>query len=360
MYGPFPERLLTSDESVVEQFHPHWRTLLVPFVGTGLATAGATASAAMIGAQAAWLAAAAVAALACAYLGVAAIQRVSTLYVLTTERLIWRWGIVRRQGVEIPLEQINTVQFSQRLWERILRYGDLNIESAGSDGLSKFTDIPDPEGFQSRVYATRDRRKRVIYGSRQVGSDGLPLIDAAPVVHATDELPADETPNRELPSDELPRGELLSREQQAHTRPASAQPTAAHTAGADEQLTSPGDRHAAVTTESSEGQRPTRPERPYSDAGTVRLDLLDRVGWMRRDGLLDDIEFARAKSLLLAGVTGSLPRDAGLTGGARSHPAGGQPEMGEPEMGEPEAGLFTRTGSDADPGPSNTRDQTLF
>lgn len=81
-----------------------------------------------------------------------------TGYVLTSERLVWRRGVLARKGIEIPLENINDVQFSQTILERILRSGDLLIESAGVQGQSRFGDIPNPESFQSLIYRVREER----------------------------------------------------------------------------------------------------------------------------------------------------------------------------------------------------------
>ena len=69
-----------------------------------------------------------------------------------TERLIHRLGLLSKQGKEIPLEVINDVAFNQTAWERIFGTGDLLIESAGTHGQTKYTDIPNPEGIQSLIY----------------------------------------------------------------------------------------------------------------------------------------------------------------------------------------------------------------
>ena len=76
----------------------------------------------------------------------------TTNFVLTTDRLISRDGILSRSGTEIPLERINTVFFSQSIFERIIRSGDLVIESAGEMGSSRFTDIRRPLDVQSEIY----------------------------------------------------------------------------------------------------------------------------------------------------------------------------------------------------------------
>src|SRR5690606_14590832 len=81
-------------------------------------------------------------------------------------------GVIRRGGTEIPLESINNVLFNQTVVERLLGYGDVLIESAGSQGQSKLDDIPDPEAFQSQVYRAREERSMHLQSGRR--GDGEP------------------------------------------------------------------------------------------------------------------------------------------------------------------------------------------
>lgn len=76
----------------------------------------------------------------------------TTNFVITTDRLIVRSGVLAREGVEIPLERVNTVFFRQSLFERIIRSGDLTIESAGEMGNQKFSDIRRPLNVQNEIY----------------------------------------------------------------------------------------------------------------------------------------------------------------------------------------------------------------
>ena len=154
----YPERLLSPDESIVVEFRPHWQAILLPIslavaavVGIALTFAfadGAVAWIIVVGIVAVWL--------------LASVRTLAdwwtTEYVLTTERVVVRAGVFSRRGTEIPLEVINNVAFTQSLLERMIRSGDLLIESAGESGQSRFTDIPDPEGLQSQIYQTRERR----------------------------------------------------------------------------------------------------------------------------------------------------------------------------------------------------------
>lgn len=76
----------------------------------------------------------------------------TTHFVVTSDRLIFRAGVFSRTGREIPLERINDLTFNQTLFERMLGAGDLVIESAGTQGQQKFSDIPNPEFVQAEIY----------------------------------------------------------------------------------------------------------------------------------------------------------------------------------------------------------------
>ena len=80
------------------------------------------------------------------------IRWISTHFVLTSDRVIFRTGIIAKHGIEIPLERINTIFFHQRIFERMLGVGDLEIESASRDGAQRFEDIKNPSGVQNEIY----------------------------------------------------------------------------------------------------------------------------------------------------------------------------------------------------------------
>lgn len=159
---PYPERLLSPGETIVTQFRPHWQALLIPIAGGVVALIGIILAAVFAEGTVMWL----------LVLGILAVWilvsiRVvadwwTTQYVLTTERVVRRAGVFSRSGVEIPLEVINNVAFSQGFLERVVRSGDLLIESAGETGQSRFTDIPDPEGMQSQIYQVREKRQMLL------------------------------------------------------------------------------------------------------------------------------------------------------------------------------------------------------
>ena len=154
----YPRRLLSDGESVVKEFRPHWRMLAIPVGWTILAIAAVIAIWAFAKGTVGWILTAVVTAF---WLKVGLwtfINWFFTLYAITSERLITRRGVLSRWGLDIPLENINDVKFSQNILERVLRSGDLLIESAGEQGQSRFADIPHPEDFQALIYRVREAR----------------------------------------------------------------------------------------------------------------------------------------------------------------------------------------------------------
>ena len=170
----FPERLLSEDEELIYDLRPHWLTLVVPALITLVVVVAVGAAWVVVPAgdlqQPARLA---VGLLGLAVLLATVVGRVArwatTHFVLTTERLIFRSGVVAKFGREIPLERINDVTFSQSLFERMIGAGDLLLESAGEHGQSRFSNIRDPEAVQLEIYRQMEAndRRRAGYATTQ-------------------------------------------------------------------------------------------------------------------------------------------------------------------------------------------------
>lgn len=160
----WPEDALSSDEVIITSFRPHWKLLFIPFVWFAILVivfGGAT----WIVSGLWWVWLIAVLAVATFLVIRPLVNWWFTRYVLTTERLITRVGLIAQSGVEIPLERITNVNFSQSVFERLLGAGDLLIESAGSSGQSKFSNIPRPDQFQTLLYKTREQRTIELSGT---------------------------------------------------------------------------------------------------------------------------------------------------------------------------------------------------
>jgi uncharacterized membrane protein YdbT with pleckstrin-like domain len=81
------------------------------------------------------------------------VQWKSTKFAITTERVAYQSGIIRRRGVSIPLNRVNNVNFTQTMIARMLNNGVVIIESAGETGDSVFENIPDPENVRTLIFA---------------------------------------------------------------------------------------------------------------------------------------------------------------------------------------------------------------
>ncbi len=93
----------------------------------------------------------------------------TTNFVITSQRIIFRQGLIAKRGMEIPLDRLNNVNFNQSIFERMLGAGDLLIESGGEDGQQRFTDIKDPAGVQNLLHSEMEKLR-----NRKVGGFAAP------------------------------------------------------------------------------------------------------------------------------------------------------------------------------------------
>jgi uncharacterized membrane protein YdbT with pleckstrin-like domain len=155
---PYPQNLLNDDETIAVDLHPHWWYFAEP-VGllAGGVVLGILSFAVGILDNSAVRTVALILVLAAAiWLGVRYIKWISTNFVVTSDRVIFRQGIISKTGVEIPLERVNTVFFKQGIFERMVGTGDLMIESGGERGQQRFTDIRDPDRVQNTIHKQMD------------------------------------------------------------------------------------------------------------------------------------------------------------------------------------------------------------
>src|SRR4051794_39142087 len=101
------------------------------------------------------------------WFGIRYMKWVSTNFVVTTDRVIHRVGVIAKQGIEIPLERINTVFFHQSIFERMLGAGDLGIESAGERGEQTFEAVRQPAIVQNGIYRQLEANAKRLYGGRR-------------------------------------------------------------------------------------------------------------------------------------------------------------------------------------------------
>jgi uncharacterized membrane protein YdbT with pleckstrin-like domain len=153
----FPRKLLHGEEEIVLDLRPHPWFLAEPFLALlGAVVLGGLVIAYINGSGLGWdvlrWGGLGLLAVCLVWFVIRYLKWITTNFVVTTDRLIFRSGLLAKQGVEIPLERVNTVFFHQTVFERMIGAGDLSIESGGEFGLQKFSDIRKPSAVQNEIY----------------------------------------------------------------------------------------------------------------------------------------------------------------------------------------------------------------
>jgi uncharacterized membrane protein YdbT with pleckstrin-like domain len=169
----FPEDALASHEKLVLNLHPAAWVLFKPtallVLASGLGVVALYTELVFLK----FVAAVAIVAAAGWFLSRFAVWY-ATYFVLTSDRVMYRSGVFTRETIEIPLERINTVFAKQTVFERLVRIGDIEIESASKDGAQRLTDIRRPADVQKEVYVqmeSNENRKYERIGGRGAGGD---------------------------------------------------------------------------------------------------------------------------------------------------------------------------------------------
>jgi uncharacterized membrane protein YdbT with pleckstrin-like domain len=173
----YPSRLLNDNETVSVDLHPHWWFLAAPAIAVVTAIVAGVVTLVVTEADSTWRTAAGWATIvAIAVSSVWLLTRygrwLTTHFVITNRRVIFRTGLLTKRGIEIPIDRVNTVYFHQGVWERVLGAGDLLIESGGETGQQRFTDIRQPDRVQRVLHAEMEAREL-----RGRGPDGV--VDVA-------------------------------------------------------------------------------------------------------------------------------------------------------------------------------------
>jgi len=159
----YPTKLLNRNEDVALDLRPHWwyfgRQILTGFpLFLLIVVILAWSASGFVKDAANWIVLALVVAWV-VWLALKYMAWARTYFVVTNQRVIYRTGVVSRHGVEIPLERINNINFHQRIFERMIGAGNLDVESAGEQGNTTFDFVRHPDGVQQEIYKQMDARE---------------------------------------------------------------------------------------------------------------------------------------------------------------------------------------------------------
>jgi len=152
---------LHPGEEVVFEGHPSWRALLAFYaIGLGVALGAAVVLWLISGAG---LGVVAFVVVLGGVLVVGFVRRVATVYMISTQRLWIRRGILSKHVQQTRIDRVQNVNTEQRFIERILRVGTVDFDTAGTDDSDfRFVGVSSP----SKVAEAVDRAQREQAGGR--------------------------------------------------------------------------------------------------------------------------------------------------------------------------------------------------
>jgi uncharacterized membrane protein YdbT with pleckstrin-like domain len=154
---PFPRKLLNDGEDIVAELRPHWWVFVKPAATVVLLFVLATVVQIAVDNSVLTLVIAGAGLVALVWLGLRYLRWATTMFVITTDRLILRGGVLAKHGKEIPLERINDITVTQTFFERLIRAGDVVLESGGERGQQAVSNIPRPFEVQNVIYGEIER-----------------------------------------------------------------------------------------------------------------------------------------------------------------------------------------------------------
>lgn len=164
----YPTRLLGDGETLVHEFRPHGQALLWPalaLIGTAFLTSflltelGATGPVPSAVAPAARVLVIVAALASLLFLTLIPVAKwLSIRYLITDRRLITRWGLLTREGRDLPLARLTDVRYTAGPLQRTLGTGTMFVETMGDSGPLVMRCVPDVETVQRELFRLHEQR----------------------------------------------------------------------------------------------------------------------------------------------------------------------------------------------------------
>jgi uncharacterized membrane protein YdbT with pleckstrin-like domain len=152
---------LHPGEDILFDGHPSWRATLGFYVIGFVAAVAAGILAGVIAGSTVGVIVLIVVLAAVIVIGL--IRRLATHYLVTTERLRIRRGILARRVQQTQLDRVQNVNTDQSFFERVLQIGTVDFDTAGTDDSDfTFRGIANPDEVVTAV----DRAQRLAAGRR--------------------------------------------------------------------------------------------------------------------------------------------------------------------------------------------------
>lgn len=109
----------------------------------------------------------------------------SNLWCVTNLRVVDESGFFSRYSKESPLDKINNVEYDQSIWERILGFGNVDIQTAAEMGETTYQLIHDPKLLKDSITHAQEEYKKA-----QINKQATVLAEAIAKSTATTQQPA--------------------------------------------------------------------------------------------------------------------------------------------------------------------------
>ncbi len=157
---------LLPGESIVMRRHPHWivpfRSLLLPVaivVLVGLLDVMLKPS--LVASDVKMVVTLAALALLGGWAILNWLRWTTTSFTITDQRVILDVGILSHASKVIPIDRVQDVSTRQSVFGRIVGYGRVEIDAAGSQGAEVLDYLPSPGSFRDQVFVESDRVRRL-------------------------------------------------------------------------------------------------------------------------------------------------------------------------------------------------------
>ena len=146
---------LKIDEKIALELHPHWFTLVVPFVVTLLFSSLGVFL--MIIGMAFGIALPVIFIL---YFLFKLIQRNNNIWVVTNLRVIDEEGVLSNKSKESPLDKINNITYLQTFWGKVFGFGNVQIQTAAEIGSTTYRMVSCPKKLKDTITLKQEEYKQ--------------------------------------------------------------------------------------------------------------------------------------------------------------------------------------------------------
>ena len=105
-------------------------------------------------------------------------------FAITSHRVIRKTGFLHRSVRQIPLDRVQDLNVRSTLGGRWLSYGDVELQTAGSDGTVVFPRIQHPEEFRNVLFVHRSSPDAGKLGASAAAVSAAPSASARPSVES--------------------------------------------------------------------------------------------------------------------------------------------------------------------------------